>query len=337
MREKISIEGGNRSYDEIVYLKGIAIIAISIMHLIQGYISEIPEIVNKAASFGGTGVHIFFFCSGFGLFLSQIRSPLTFVQFLKRRFLKIYVPYVIAITVYAVVPTVRFDGDRLQAWLSHVFLYKMFSPVYETSFGTLWWYISTTFQFYLVFLFLCRIKEKVGNNHFIAFCLLMSSIWWILVGVMGLSDERIFSSFFLQYLWEFGLGMVVADRFSKSNIIELKYTTLLVLCIIGVATEGIMGLIGGGLKLFNDIPAFIGFCSLCLLFMKNKYANNIGIYVGKISFEIYLIHCLIYSIVFFYIPRNLTFQLIAGIIAYVFSMMIAAKLHILLYNLRKTD
>ena len=335
MNDKISIKGGNRSYDELVYLKGIAIIAISIMHLIQGYMSEIPGIVNKAASFGGTGVHIFFFCSGFGLYLSQIKRPLTFVQFIKRRFLKIYVPYVIIITIYAIIPTVRFDGDRLQAWLSHVFLYKMFSPVYETSFGTLWWYMSTTFQFYISFLFLYKLKEKAGNVGYAVICLLMSLIWWIFVGAMGLSEERIYNSFFLQYLWEFGLGMVAADKFSNSNVLEFENTTLLVLCVIGIVTEGITGLLGGVLKLFNDIPAMVGFFSLSLLFMRKKFINQIGIKVGEISFELYLIHCLIYSIIFFYTPGHLVYQLIAGTSAYAISMMAAVKLHKILINFQK--
>lgn len=40
--------------------------------------------------------------------------------------------------------------------------------------------------------------------------LLVSLIWATIITYLGINDERIWNSFFLQYLWEFVLGMWLA-------------------------------------------------------------------------------------------------------------------------------
>ena len=70
----------------IDYLKGYSIFTIVVFYLLQRY--ELPVLFEKAINFGGAGVHVFILCSGFGLCYSLINKPLTFSEFLKRRFLK---------------------------------------------------------------------------------------------------------------------------------------------------------------------------------------------------------------------------------------------------------
>ena len=71
----------------ITYSKAVAILGVIIYHLCLGYLA-VPSIVKTASGFGGAGVHIFIFCSGFGLMVSYIRKPLNFIDFIKRRFVK---------------------------------------------------------------------------------------------------------------------------------------------------------------------------------------------------------------------------------------------------------
>ena len=131
------------------------------MHFIQR--NRLPEIVNKILSIGGTGVHVFFFCSGFGLLLSNLKKTLKYTEFLKKRFFKVYIPYIVVVSISTLLPYM-YDGNRLGAWFSHVFLYKMFVPVYEESFGP-FWFISTLFQFYFLFVPLVRLKENIGTKN----------------------------------------------------------------------------------------------------------------------------------------------------------------------------
>lgn len=63
----------NRRMDIVDYLKGFSIFTIALMHLIQ-MMPNIPSILRKLSSIGGTGVHVFFLCSGFGLYLSYLHN-----------------------------------------------------------------------------------------------------------------------------------------------------------------------------------------------------------------------------------------------------------------------
>lgn len=70
-------------------------------------------------------------CSGFGLYLSYLNKPLTYSQFLKRRFLKVYLPYIIIILVSALIPFYNTSSDKLLQILSHIFLFKMFLMIWR--------------------------------------------------------------------------------------------------------------------------------------------------------------------------------------------------------------
>ena len=76
-------------YNEIAFLRGFSIITIVLMHFMQN--NALTSIFLKIISIGGTGVHIFFFCSGFGLFLSYMKHPLLYTEFIKKRFFKILI------------------------------------------------------------------------------------------------------------------------------------------------------------------------------------------------------------------------------------------------------
>lgn len=166
MKGKIVVQGGYHQYDEISFLKGFSITTIVLMHLIQLFMaSSLPVWLVKAASFGGTGVHAFFLCSGFGLYLSYKKNQMSYFGFLKKRFLKIYIPYIIVIIISFFVPLIEVNGNRTIALLSHIFLFKMFSPLYEESFGP-FWFISTIVHLYIVFIPLCTLKIKSAPSFF---------------------------------------------------------------------------------------------------------------------------------------------------------------------------
>ena len=94
----------NRRLVVVDFLRGFSIFTIVLMHLVQSY--PLPGFLQKATSLGGAGVHVFILCSGFGLYLSSLYKPLTYGQFLKRRFsaqLQISVAYFCSIGLYFLV------------------------------------------------------------------------------------------------------------------------------------------------------------------------------------------------------------------------------------------
>lgn len=324
MNSTIEIRGGLRKYDEITFLKGMAITTIVMMHMIQNYMKYFPNSVATVASFGGTGVHIFFFCSGFGLYLSYLRNKTTYFDFLKKRFLKIYFPYIIVVLISFFIPLFKVKGDRLSALLGHIFLYKMFIPAYEETFGP-FWYISTLFQLYLLFIPMCTIKKKLGKVPFGIACVVLSVCWWIFTAFMGINHIRVWGSFFLQYLWEFALGMIIAEELYEGKDIKLSMYALIVAGLIGLGLEAFLGVQGGWFKAINDIPALIGYGALGILLYQWPAVRKIGIWLGNVSFEWYLVHILVFVVTAF-----LNTNILTAVIIFIISIVVAYGYHILI-------
>lgn len=257
-----------------------------------------------AASFGGAGVHVFILCSGFGLFLSHLNKPLRYTEFLKKRFSKVYWPYALIVIVYSLWLWYAsgFEAFHARELLSHLLLYKMFDNSLDISICYPFWFISTIIQFYIAWPLIVKLMQK---RHGFFYALLLSVIWWIIVAILGYEDYRPWGSCFLQYLWEFALGMQLAKWYRTGAFPEIELDTkvrfghLLVLSIVGIALTGIMGKVGGMLKLFNDIPSLIGYTSLLLVIYKLRIrkVNNLFCWSNKISYELYLVHSLVYSII----------------------------------------
>lgn len=310
----------------IDYMKGFSIISIVLYHLISNY-SDAPLIVKTASKFGGAGVYIFLICSGFGLYYSSIFNKLTWISFIKKRLNKVYFPYIFIVFISSIFPFMYIGTNKIQALLSHIFLYKMFIEKYEASFGIQFWFISTIIQFYLVFNLLCFIKNRLDNKKFLIFSILISLLWATFISSFHLAQYRIWSSFFLQYIWCFSLGMIMSDLYYQGQTIPNKMNRLLFLIpsfIILFSIYSGMSLIGGPLKLFNDFFSMGAFGLLILITYKIDLIKETITSIARFSYELFLIHILIFSV---------TFNLLKQIIPNYLVCIIAFILCIILSNL----
>ena len=317
----------------IDFLKGYSIFTIVIFHLCQLF--PLSGIATKAINFGGSGVHVFVLCSGFGLCLSQLGKPLGYFDFLKKRFLKIYLPYIIIVLITVVAMPVLYTGtDKLTAILSHIFLFKMFNENWIGSYGYPLWFISMIIQFYIVFPALFPIVKKYRWKSVLV-GLIISLLWATVVDWLGKSELRIWNSFFLQFLWEFMLGMMLAIRFKEDpeylKIPPVKY--LILIAILGIGLLGITGIKGGVLKLYNDVPSLFGYLSFALLVFtagtKIKPINDFFLFTNGFSYELYLVHTLIITTVF-YLSRHTIPVYLTGLLALIASYIFGILYHRLL-------
>lgn len=281
----------------IDFLRGFSIFTIVLMHMVQAYL--LPGFLMKATSFGGAGVHVFILCSGFGLYLSSLHKSLGYGNFLKRRFSKVYIPYVLVVLISALYFGIVCGQDVLMPLLGSVFLLKMFVPSLEHAFGGQMWFVSTIIQFYLFWPLIVRLfKMKWGG----LFALLISLLWATFTTLMGLDDERVWNSFFMQYLWEFVLGMWLASvYFEHPEKLKLpKMSILVVAMVVGLGLTGLSSFAGDIWKSYNNIPSLVGYMSMVLIIYKIgvKPINRFFEYTNKVSYEWYLIHILIFSIYF---------------------------------------
>lgn len=286
------------------FAKGYAIFTIVLYHALQKL--ALPGWAAQAAGFGGTGVHLFFLLSGFGLGLSRAEGSA--VDFYRRRLVKVWLPYVLALSIslFAAIEFGLFP-DGWGAWLAGVGLYQMFYEPYIQSFGGHFWFISAIVQFYLVWPLLLRLRRRIGKAElFFGVCLTLSLGWWLLVFVLGKGQLRTWNSFFLQFLWEFALGMLLAERYKTHSphqprgdfwnypmawnaVAAAFFTGLMLLMVLKLGAAG---------RIFNDIPALLGYTALCVLLFQFSEKGlpalrRFFVWVGGISFALYLIHVLV--------------------------------------------
>lgn len=284
-----------KKLDVINFLRGYSIFTIVFMHLMQSY--SLPSWAMKATSFGGAGVHVFILCSGLGLYLSYLNRPLGYKDFLRKRFGRIYWPMAIVCMVTAA--WMLYQGKEiLMPLFGNLFLFKMFVPELESSMGGQMWFISTIIQFYIAWPLIVRLIN-INGGCWIA--LFISLSWATIVGIMGLSEERVWNSFFLQYLWEFCLGMKLAEIYRKrpTALSIPKWRCLLPVCLIAMALTGVMGWAGFPWRLYNDIPSLIGYTTLALMVYKAGvgFINHFFSYTNRFSYEWYLVHILVFQVV----------------------------------------
>lgn len=290
----------NQRLDFIDFAKGFAILSIVVFHYAQPYVSGIWE---KAIMVGGTGVHLFFLLSAFGLGLSGTKLSPT--EFYKKRFTKILIPYYLVVLAIFVINQlyVIYQDDGVYALLGHFFLFKMFDDSIVGSFGYHFWFVSTIVQFYLAFPLILALRSKMSDRAFLVGSLAISLIYWVSISAAGLSEFRIFNSFFLQYLWELSLGLVLAKHF-KENGYRFWEQSMPVLALVAFGGLGLMGMMvlkGGAVgQMFNDIPASIGYlglASLVFLFV-SRLPPVLGMFkfIGKVSYEFYLIHMIVFYV-----------------------------------------
>lgn len=291
-----------RKLDVVNFLRGYSISTIVIMHLVG--MLGISGIWEKAAAFGGAGVHVFILCSGFGLYLSYLRKPLGYIAFLKKRFTRIYMPMAVLCVATAVWMACMGREWFIPLW-GNLLLFKMFVPELESSMGGQMWFVSTIIQFYLAWPLIVKLFNTRGG---VKLALIISLLWSTTVGLLGYAEERVWNSFFLQYLWEFCLGMKMAEIYHDNpKALEVpRWKYLLTLCVAGVGLTGIMGFAGWPWKLYNDIPSLMGYMSLALITYKVgiKPLNRLLEWTNRFSYEWYLVHMLVFDIIFYYIGHN---------------------------------
>lgn len=285
----------------IDFLRGFSIFTIVLMHLCQGYTNGT---LNKAFAFGGAGVHVFILCSGLGLYLSYLHKPLGYKDFLRKRFSKVYVPYAIAVLLWGMWYLASKGSFPIKEVASHLLLYKMFSNELDISLCYPYWFISTIIQFYLAWPLIVRLANCRGG-YYIA--LVISLAWSTMVGILGYEEMRPWGSCFLQYLWEFCLGMWIAERVNNGDwnkVVDgsgLKWWWLLSTAAVGMGLTGLMAWNGGILKLYNDIPSLMGYLSILLIVYKIgfKWVNKFFCWASGFGYELYLVHSLVFVITAF--------------------------------------
>lgn len=293
----------NKRIEFIDFARALAILGVALYHYLMPLNPE--RWFQLAITFGGSGIHLFFFLSGYGLGLSQ---PMPALQLYRRRFVKVLVPYYLFITFVFLLNLLLpvYPGQGWKDYLAHIFLYKMFFEHHMVSFGFHLWFMSTLVQLYLLFPFLRRLISGKQGLTWVMFFALLAVTYNLLLVKLHHAAHRTWNSFFLAYLWEFALGVWMGQR-RDVRLFQLSWPLSLGLGGAGLTAMAVMTLLFGQAgRLLNDLFAFAAIAGMVVfIFDLTKRISALqGLHrffvaSGAYSYEFYLVHYLGFSVIKF--------------------------------------
>ncbi len=294
--------------DYITILRGLAILLVLIVHVSQfgSGMQFVHPYITSLMNNGARGVQLFYMLSAFTLFLSFSRRGFkennAILKYFIRRFFRIAPLYYVAIIFY-----LWLYGTGPRYWLgdaTHVTTTNIISTfTFTNSFNPYWitsivpggWSVAIEVVFYCLLPFLFyRIKNIQQACGFTLIALFLRLILFILFSHFRLiSSERLWGDYLFIYLPNqlpiFSLGIVLYFLIYDKENIKLSFKFLVIaslLILIGLSIEP---------GLFLPELFYYGMAFFILVYGIHKYHttilfNPILLYIGKVSYTIYLTH-----------------------------------------------
>jgi peptidoglycan/LPS O-acetylase OafA/YrhL len=317
----------NRKLSFIEALRGFAILGVILTHSTQ-VTSGLPTWLNNAGMQGARGVQLFFIVSAFTLFYSLYQKyeieSIEVKEFFIRRFFRIAPTFYTALICYSFVDIIYNKlgigvGDHGNNYtfglvFSTLTFTSLLNPEWLFSLVPGGWSISAEMLFYLLVpIFFLYIKNIKGAIFLVITTLSLSFLCKHLminleiIGDNSLREKYLFY-WFPNQLPIFALGIflffILKNKLVVPSSSNIPRKTIMVsnLLIFGsIAIIALLGVLGGGGKLF-PIHFIFGISFVVLAYglavnEKHFLVNRLTVFIGKISFSMYLIHFIVLDVV----------------------------------------
>ena len=248
-----------------------------------------PELSFQAtlSLLGHYGVQVFLFLSAYGLTKKYINSKIFYIDFLKKRILKIYPAFLLSIVLWAIYTGIMVHNsspiqmiiDNWKSLLVKLVFISNFIPGQLYALNGPWWFVSLIVQFYIIFPFMLYIYKKYNN-----------------VGLIGLSLVGLLLTAYIQplvsipvpgtiltHLPELSIGIFLANNKNFS----LNYLTILLIVIVFILSN------------YYYTFWFLSYSSALILLLimiqniiqkSNKILTKYMLFTGSISMYIFYIN-----------------------------------------------
>jgi len=278
-------------------LKGFAILLVIIHHLFVArpdYSIDLfgTNILLKLAMVAKVSVAIFIMLSAYGLSESCKNKENDLGDFYFKRLTKLYFTYWIVFIISLVIGTFFFDrtlasvygNDLIYNMITEFLGVQMFTFGY--GYNATWWFMSLIIPLYILFPFLYSLTKTfkwimlIAGYFIMMSTLLINSFGWLNVYIMP-------------FILGIFLSLSVSDNAKKrwSNLLLHNFfvQALLVVCIIGVTIQRFRYV------RHADVYVDYALSFLLILFVwifitKMKYLHAFLEKIGKVSFEMFLVH-----------------------------------------------
>lgn len=269
-----------------VPLRGLLAIGIVLHHLSLRLVEASPDchwIWLQFSFWGAPIVAVFFFLSGYGLMVSLITKGQEYLDgFLKKRLLKIVLPLVLC--------SIVFEATSITLWGGQIADFRKDWPFLPNC-----WFCVTIiiyyFAFYITALLFKSSPIKVAYSMW-----LFSFVYVFLFKVMD------FCNWWYQMVLSINIGMTLAYYETAIRNVLYKYKRIIVLLLFLLTFLSVYWASCSktdnfpvGMMVLSLVVGLLIYSSLCLRPIKS---NRLLTFFGRYSFEIYLIHGAVISVLF---------------------------------------
>ena len=329
-------ESKSNYLDILQIFRGIAALMIVFHHTIGSinfYYKINHPFLNSLALIGKFGVDFFFVLSGFIISYSkyyQYNKPNSFLNYIKNRLIRIYVPYlpigILMLVLYSVLPDLS-NSDRDISTLTSLTLLPNGNPALSVA-----WSLSFELCFYIVFSISFFSRRVWYYFTFVWFFMIVMVNYSFLESIKHFNNPFL-TVLFSTYNLEFILGFFLAILVLKKYAINLK----LILVILGILIGCFLYCIVCKYLIFyfsiNFLFVLISFIIiyLAVVYYPKKIKKTVlFMLIGNASYSIYLIHNPLQMMIVRFIPKTSS---LLGVTFVLFFVLIIASLIGYLYYL----
>lgn len=286
-------------------LKGFGILTVVFAHFAYMKVTN-PDFLFPLSIIAGVGVDLFLIMSGYGLTVSMLKKPMGIWDFYKRRVIKIFIPFWVALILI-------FAADAIFLGLNYPVPYMIKSMLgwFPTALGfgdvnSPFWYITWMLMFYVLYPLVFSVSKPWLSAIILA----------VIATLIGTYNPLELGDNWLHRLHTvaFSMGIILAWLLQESKgkenklvnaIKEFRNNSNLIRCIIVVAMIVLVGYMSlhttanhwptltailGKDFYVDQFTSIVIMIALMIIFSLKKFDNKFLAIYGVYSFEVYLIH-----------------------------------------------
>ena len=265
-------------------LKGLLALLIIFHHISQKITTG--ENFSNFEYMGRYVVALFFFLSGYGLYFQYSNNVTYMENFLKKRFVRIFIPFFVFIVIYVIYRVTLGEVVNVDFFLS---FWKDHSNIIYNG-----WFINSIIVLYVIF-YVSFVRKDSKISVFVLIALTLVYIFWKVYQDHGDWEYVSIMAFLLGVFWM--KNRVSIDKFIEKNYFVCLISLSILMYIfqnydivmkkIDVTNKYVYYGIVGNLCTMIFVVYFL------LLTNKLNFSNKYLDFLGDISFEIYMIHGLV--------------------------------------------
>ena len=301
-------------------LKGLGILTVVFAHFAYMLVTN-ADFLFPLSIIAGVGVDLFLFMSGYGLTVGMLKKPLPIFEFYKRRVIKIFIPFWVAIILIFAANAIFLDIHYTVPYMIQSLLGWFPTAEGFADVNSPFWYITWMMMFYVLFPLVFSTKRPWLSAIILA----------VIATLIGVYNPLNMGDNWLHRLHTvaFSLGIVFAWVLFETKDKENKFVAhlkefrnkakimpyVIIALMLGVVVymslhttanhwPTLTAILGKG-YFVDQLTSIILMFAFIVIFSLKKFDNKFLSIYGLYSFEVYLIHWPLigrYDIFFDYLP-----------------------------------